>query len=48
LRETLSSRYRARSPIGYLRDVIGRIADHPVNSVAELLPWVYPRQTKSG
>jgi hypothetical protein len=26
-------------PEAYLRDVIGRIADHAINCIAELLPW---------
>jgi len=34
-----TARLNGLDPEAYLCDVLGRIADHPINRIDELLPW---------
>jgi transposase len=31
------------NPHAYLTDVLGRIADHPINKIDTLLPWLWTK-----
>ena len=34
-----TAKLNGHDPEAYLRDILNRIADHPINKIAELLPW---------
>lgn len=36
---TETAKMNGINPEGYLRDVLARIADHPINRIGESLPW---------
>jgi len=42
-----TARLNGLDPEAYLRDIIGRIADHPINRIDELLPWNWQPPAKA-
>lgn len=43
-----SAKLNGVEPLGYLRHVLERVADHPINRVDELLPWTVAAALDAG
>ena len=43
-----TARLNGIDPEAYLRDVIGRIADHQINRIEQLLPWNWTPLANTG
>ena len=42
-----TAKLNAIDPESYLRDILARIADHKINRIGELLPWVWKKHQGS-
>lgn len=40
---TATAKMNGLNPEAYLADVLGRIADHPINKIDALLPWSWAK-----
>ena len=40
---TATAKMNSLNPEAYLADVLGRIADHPINKIDALLPWFWTK-----
>ena len=40
---TATAKMNGLNPEAYLADVLGRIADHPINKIDALLPWFWTK-----
>lgn len=43
-----SAKLNGVEPLGYLRRVLQRVADHPINRIDDLLPWAVAAALEAG